>query len=37
MNEEKRTIVKDHILDRSENGLFHRKGRKVLAVITWGH
>jgi SAM-dependent methyltransferase len=35
MNDEKRAIIKDHILDRSHDGVFRKKGKKVLAVLTW--
>lgn len=35
MNDEKRATIRDHILDRSQGGIFHQKGRKVLAVLTW--
>jgi hypothetical protein len=35
MDDVKRTLIKEFILDRSHDGIFHRKGRKVLAVMTW--
>ncbi|MBI0584427.1 MAG: methyltransferase domain-containing protein [Methanomassiliicoccus sp.] len=35
MGDEKRAVIKDFILDRSEDGAFRRSGKKTLAIMTW--
>lgn len=35
MNEGKRRIVEEYVLDRCEDGKFRKKARKSLAVMTW--
>jgi SAM-dependent methyltransferase len=35
MDDEKRAVIRDFVLDRSEYGIFRKKAKKVLAVMTW--